>query len=522
MFVGGNALARRLVLLTVALVLVGASAAGAAEEYVRIREKAGEMLVSVNEARFKPWAEGKDSELEKAYGGYAYLFTSAKLDRLDEIVAEASDPAEKAKRALTADIIRYHAIRSKVAPLLDNLCNSLRENSIPVEEGQVVLWGLDHRIGCQADRDIRRKWWLAASQLYTGINVYRRSLLLDLNDQAKAVGEEGYYEFLRRVEGWNIELTRTTAEALLENTEASYLALLEEYAQSELGLEVRKVRTYDVDRLLFFPAISEKVSAVKLEKLLEQSFKESGVDLGKQRSLRRDLREKKGRNPEAKAHPLDYGKAEVTMIPTGQVSDFPDAMGAIGEAQFYYRIPRDVPFEEAVAGTNIYPSVYRALFEMVTEEPAWISAHLKLKGVSADEVSKALRFRRLLRIRKAAGNFIFQLQLHENPRIEADAYNDLMEQALGWKRTGNDADAYLASNDDYRSGGLLLGYVIAAQVRQALIEQWGPEWFRNEALADKLKAGARKGYGASLDEFLAVWGVSGFDAGALAGQVAER
>jgi hypothetical protein len=156
---------------------------------------------------------------------------------------------------------------------------------------------------------------------------------------------------------------------------------------------------------------------------------------------------------------------------------------------------------------------------MIVEEPSWVSQHLKLQGTTAEEVAQAFRFRRLYEVRKAAGRFLFQLQLHEDPAIDPDHYNELMERALLWRRIGNDADAYLMSNDHYRSGGIVMGYIIAAQIRDALQAEWGPEWYRNKKLAERLTEGAQRGYAIPMEEFLAIWGLNAVDAGALSQQL---
>lgn len=505
------------------VVIVSATRAGAADEYARIREKAGEMLVAVNKAMARPPTEGKTSELEKAYSGYAYLLTPGKLEALAKLIDESSDDAAKAKRAKTAAVISYSAVRYKVARVVDDYRNARRDQAVGVEGGgDIVLLGLDHRIGLQENRDMRRKWWLAASQLYTGMKVYQRSLLMDLNAEAKHLGYSGYYPFLQEVEGWDIDIIRTSAESLLADTQEAYKAQLEEWYQREFDLELRKMRTYDAARLFFFPDLSVHVEKAKPLDVATATLKDLGLKLKKQQTLKVYVRDKKKREPVAGAYPIDTGKTLVTMIPSGNVTDFQDLLGALGEAEFHYLMPSKTAFEVAYIGNNILPSAYRALFEMIVEEPAWISSHLKLNEAAAEDMAKAFRFRRLYKMREAAGKFLFQLQLHEDPQIDPAVYNDVMEKALLWKRTRNDEDAYLTSNDDYRSGGLLLGYVVAAQIRDALRAQWGPEWFRKPELAKKLTSGSERGYAITLDEFLGLWGIAALDPGTLASQLVEK
>ncbi len=512
----------RLILFGLALT-VSFVAPASADEYERIREKAEEMAVSVNETVFSAWGEGDDADLERAYNDFGFLLTPSKLEKLDELIGEVSDaPDRVAERERTANLIRYHALRSRVAPVLDNCINAQRDNSVLVEGTSIVLRGLDHRTGLESDRDMRRKWWLAAGKIYSGINVYKRSLLMDLSDHAKLLGYDGFYPFLREIEGWDIDLIQQTAESILSSSKDSFETELTALAQSELGLELRKIRSYDADYMFFFPTLSDRVGKTKPLDVARSAFKEFGLDLKKQRTLKVDARDRDGRDPWARAFPIRNGKVEVTMVPSERITDVQDLMGALGEAEFYYLIPGDLRFEDSYFGPNIIPSAYHALFELMVEEPAWVAKHIEPKDASATEVADAFRLRRLRTIRQAAGDFLFQLQLHTDPRVAPETYNTVMEEALLWKRTGNDADAYLEANDDFRSGGELLGYVVAAQIRAALREQWGENWFENKELAKKLEQGAARGYRQSLDEFLAIWGVTGFDAGVLSAELVSN
>jgi hypothetical protein len=493
----------------------GVPSASGSDELERIREKTGEMLVAVNGARYASFGDGKDSELEKAYGGFAYLLTPDKLEKVAELVNEIEDGEIKEARLRTLSLLRYHALMSRTASIIDNYRNSCRDRSMQVDGQNITLRGLDFRMGREESQDARRKWWLASSQLYKGVNVYLGSFLHDLNVEAKALGYPGYYALLREAQRWDLELLTRNAETTLRNSEKIYSSLLERWADQEMGLKVRKIRSYDAERLFFFPSLSERVALKKPLDLATATLKEFGLDLGKQRTLRVDVRDRKGRSPEAHAYQISTGKTHLTMIPSGYFTDIQDLLGALGEAEFYHSIPGEQPFEHAYFGTNVIPSVYRGLLELIAEEPQWIATQLKPKKASVEEVAEAFRFRRIMKMREAAGFFLFQLQLQEDPTIEPSVYAEQMESALLWKQTANDADAYLSKNDDYRSGGRLLGYVIAVKIRDALRDEWGAEWFRNEELNQRLRRGAERGYDMELDEFLGIWNLTELDANLL-------
>ncbi|MFH1145293.1 MAG: hypothetical protein V1774_12220 [Candidatus Eisenbacteria bacterium] len=494
---------------------LGVTPAAGSDEFGRIREKAAEMASAVQGNYYDTFGEGKDSGLSRTYGDYGYLLTPKKIEDVRKLLEEATTPEERALRERTLSLLTLHSLHSMSAPLIDNARDAMRDNVVRVEDDRIVLRGLDFAISLAEDQDTRRKWSLAASQLYTGTNVYLLNMLVDLDRHAKELGLEGYYSFLRSAEGWDIDLLTAATESLLVSTDSTYSAGLDKWSQHELGLEARRVRTYDAVRLMMLPALKAKMSWGDPLDVAKQTFKDLGFNLDDQRTMRIDVKARPGQRPGAFAYQLAVGKCRVSATPHEYPSLLPELLGALGEAQFYQNMPGDLAFENAFFGNSILPNVYRALFESIAEEPAWIGQHLKLNGVTAEEVAEAFRFRRLLKMREAAGNQLFQLELHKNFQIDPAKYNEIMERALLWKRVENDKDAYLVYNDDYQSGGYVLGAILAAQIRDALRAEWGAEWFRNPELGKRLTAMARQGYGFSLNDLLSYWSLDGVKVQAL-------
>jgi len=264
------------------------------------------------------------------------------------------------------------------------------------------------------------------------------------------------------------------------------------------------------------------VGKTDLKKVLKKAAEAIGFPRGKQRSLRIDIKEKKGRAPFARAYGLGAGKAKVTMFPTGLVGDLLDLMGAFGVAEFYYNIPGDVPYEHVFQGTTVMPATYRALFQMLAAERGWLEEVAGVKEQVAAEVAEGFRFAMLLEARREAARFKFARALYADPNLDPEQYSQVMKDALIWRRVKNDANAYLYETREYDSGGIALGYVLAAQIRKALIDKLGEKWYANEALADELKRGCAKGLRMEPAELLGLWGIEKVDVSAFAEYVAGK
>jgi len=501
----------------VLLAAVACGSAGAQEQDVvrhmrLIREKTGELCSLLLNHQAEVLAEGKTSRLQQAYSRYGYLLTPAKIAEVEQAIAQAPDSVLKQEWRATPDILRLLAARYQVAEMADGFADAMAQRGVDVDGREVYLRNLERSIALEADRNVRRKIWLAGGDLSRLARVYQHNMMLQLDRNAQDLGADGYYPLLARVEGWNLDLIPGIAEHVLAATDPSYEHSLDSLAAHALGLELRQLRTFDLARLMVLPDLAKPLSDKKLKSIVERTMKDIGLDLGKQRTLKLDLGDEKGRIPGAWAHPHPPGRGLVTMAPGGQLTDAPDLLGAVGAAQFYFLMPGDLSLEDTYAGTNVYPSVFRALLEMIAEEPAWIERNLEpVAGVEPQEIARGLALRRLYQARLAAGRFTFQLRLQHDPETDPATYSELMEPVLKCDLFDSDEQAYFFANDEYRSAGLLMGYIMAAQIRAALRAEWGDDWFQHDELAERLTRASAEGHGMPLDQFLAHWGVDGLD-----------
>ncbi len=519
---------RRPTVVAILLLLLTPVDAQSAGELERLREKTSEMIVAVNRCQAATHADGRAPELDQAYARFRYLLTPEKNAELDRLLGTAQDEVARARYRRLAGILQLHGAVARVASLYDASLRDLRSQTVMAEDTQLRLLDLDRRLMLQPDRDQRLAWWMATGPLCQRMAVYRRGMLGVLDQYCRELGYAGYYDLLQIVEGWDPEQLRAVAERVLDDTEAPFLARLETLSQAELGLEVRRVRTYDAEFLFSFPTLSASIGERDWLDLTGRALAAAGMDLRQQNRLTLRVGEKRDRAPQAAAWPLAAGEAVVSMVPTGGLSDLPDLLEAVGEGQFYVHMPGDLPFEDAFVGTNILPATVGALCAMIAEEPVWVAEAIGPE--MAEEVAAAMKLRRLYLARRAAGECLFELELRQAERAgnqggdqvrNADRCKEITERALAWPRiVARDHESCLLACDGYRSGGRLLGFVLAAQIRDALAVRWGPDWYAHQALGALVETAARHGYAVPLEEFLAEWGVSGLDPGVMARQFA--
>jgi hypothetical protein len=491
------------------LVLAAASPpAGAKEEMKRIREKAEELARKEREAWFNTLGMGKKAGIERAHKDYAYLLGKKKIEEVEQLVEQAEDPEERKLRNLTVQFLQDRTIWLQVAPTLDNYLEFMRKGSILAGDVTVLLTRFHNQLSETPEQSQRRLIYLAAQSQITNANVFLLNMEIDLDRYAQELGLENYYDFLAAYQGWDPSLMDSLATRLLAETREEYRLLLEKEVQRALNQQLRRVRMFDMPYVMAGHRFDDLFPAKKIEEVGRKAAEGIGVPWKNQRYLRVDLKDREGKVPEAHCFPVANGRNTwITMIPEGGVDDYREYLGALGEAEFYYHIDEELPFEYRYLGAPVLPMVFGDLFAGLLEKPDWLAKHVRsLDEERLADLQEFLRLSRLYELRRAAAHYLFQRRLHQDPKTPPSAYTEIMEEALLVTQTRNEEPFYLSANDRFRSGGRLLAAVLAAELSQYLKDQAGADWYLNKKGWAVLRAIASEGFARSPMEWSAEWG----------------
>jgi hypothetical protein len=487
--------------------------AGQADEIDRIREKAEELASKVRSAWYETLGVGKDPEIERAHKDYAYLLGKKKISQMQELVEKAGNPAERSLREKSLRFLQDRTVWSRVAPTLDNYLEYDGTANIQADKEKIYLRRFWQQLAQTPDRNQRRILYLAAGELVTNANVYLLNIEIDLHSASEDLGLGNYYHFLAETEGWNLDEMESLAQQILEETQDEYEPLLEKMCMSALDQELRRVRAYDVPILLSKTKFDDAFSEDKIEELAEKTLKDIGIDLGDQRYLRFDFKDREGKDPDAHCFPVDNDRnTRITMIADGGLDDCRDFLRCLGESQFYYNIDSSLPFEQRFLGNPIVPMVFGELMTHLLEESAWLQK--RCSNISQDqhaEFAETLRFLKLYDLREAAGRYLFQRKIQEDTGVSGKEYREQMEAATLIPQTGNEEAFYLMSNDRFLSGGKLVAAVMEPHLRKKLVESFGEDWYHNKKVGGYLRNIASRGFSRTPEDWAAEWGVTGMD-----------
>ena len=479
--------------LVLAGLTVGVSVSQAKEEVDRIREKAEELASRFESERYSFLGEGKESNLDRVYRDYDYLLKSSKNDAVREAMAGASGP--EADRLQRLDAFLLHGrIFSPVAASFDNSYSYRREAAMSVGDREVNLQSYELSLANEDDRSKRRIMYLASRDLRENYNVFEINLKIDLDRHSNEVAGKDYSAFLADI--WHFDPAELEAicSQVLDATKEEYAALLPRCIAETLdGMPVDDFREYDRPILLRAKNVDPTFKGGKEIDVADKWLKDMGMSVSSARKLRLKVESKPGMWPDAAVFPIgNSSDTRVSMVPMGGLRDYWELFGALGRASFYYNIDDGRPFEFKRLGSPLTPMVYGALFQSVLTDDAWCGKYVAVKD--ADAVARAVRLRQLFALRTDAARYIFQRRMAAGENASPTDYVNWMQETLLYPHTSSEESDYMLSEDLHRSGLRVWAAVLAAQLEEKLVGQFGEDWWSKGEAGKWLRAQWARGF----------------------------
>lgn len=492
--------------------------ARAAEDVGRIREKCEELARAVVSERAANLGEGKDSELLRTYKDFDYLLKASKTDRILEVHDQTTDEATRGQLERLYNFLMNQRIRYAVASSIDNENSYETSQSMAVAGSNLELTLRSYPIllAEEPNRSNRRIAYLASRDLEENANVFKLNILIDLDRASQDLTKQSYTDFLAA--DWEIvpDSLSALSQRVLDSTAAEYEALFNQIVPEALdGMAPGDLRQYDVPYLLSFPHLEKSFAQGKDVDLAKKWLKDLGIKLGSQKHLRLMIDAKSTKSPDPYTFPIDNGSdTRISVYRQKGLPEYWNLFFELGQAEFYYHIDSSLSFEDRRLGTPVIAMTYGHLFQNLLADPAWRAKYLESKD-DPDAIARAIRFRQLLDLRRAAAFYLFQRKLNADPRTPASEYTELMQSALLWNHSASEESDYLQTEDFHRSGMYVLAAVQAAQLRHKLEKDFGEEWFASREAGQWLKSQWERGFQVQGPDLVASWGLGNVDPGAL-------
>jgi hypothetical protein len=472
------------------------------------------VLRSQAEGYWRAFTAGEQADPAAAWRGREALLSPETLAALDAALGHAQGDERRALEYLRAFLLG-EAIARDVAEASAKLAAARASSTLAWDGRQIPARQVPSLLAAEPDA-LRRKALAAAA-----VAAARRWIPLAdawrdrIAAAARARGFAGTLALARAVRGEDPETLAALATAVLDQTDATYRALLDDLARRDLWLSLATLRARDLPRLLrsqadltLFPADRQLGAAAEI-------LAGFGLDLAGEKRLVIDGAVRPGKVGRPVALPVDVpGGVRVSFAPVPGLEALRALLDALGVAEGYVHVHAR-PMEFRRLGPEALPRAWGGLLESITCDPGWLEER-GLRGEALRAEVRRAAAHALHRIREDAAVVIFEVARAKQPARASELWPPIAERAFGhpeeedavppWR---TDPDPLLRAAEDLR------GRLLAAAAAAALEREGGVPWWRAPRAAHALRRVWAEGSRPGPDGAARALGAPGLDPAAV-------
>ncbi len=504
-------------------------------EVEALAQRAEKLLAEQQELIWKNWIDAAPVEINKTYLGTESLFSLESIRKIEQLRSSlleqfqcvshqqgveiyCANPASAEQlRALTH--LHMHFVGEYLSLLLSEqngaIANLEASLSFSVKGRDYLYRDLERLLAVEKNTELRHALYAGATQAHKRLaqSIQRR------DEKAEGIirdlGYPSYSAFGQEMRQTDLAQLAVTAEEVLTQTQSRYLDLLETLGQSELRIPRERLQCSDLARI-FRARADAPLSKAELLSKAQKTLGQLGIPLGEMKNITLDLRELQTKNPLPITLPIAVPRdIRVSLKPGGTIRDAFQLFRELGHALPYSFIDnslgrgkqppaglKETRFELTKLGNRTLNESYSLLIEDLAEDPRWLEEAAGIPRARAIAQVAASSARRLYQLRRRAGHFLYEMQLHPATADQAtDAYVRTMSRAYGVAFGPEDAARKMTDQDElYRSADDLRASFLAAQLKAHLVAQFGSPWWSNPNAAKLLQGLWARGTSLSADE----------------------
>ncbi|MBI5837161.1 MAG: hypothetical protein HZB25_07940 [Candidatus Eisenbacteria bacterium] len=461
-------------------------ASGKSDPLAGLRSGVDQFLQEREEANWANWAGGEPSRLTEVYARHADLFTPATIARVKGAQNATRDPRERKALTFLRRFLEGECVARACVPLEDSLANAMLSATVPVDTGRVPWFQLQGWMANQPDHAKRLAAYAGQDSLLEALKPVRQARLDLLRREASALGYASRFEFYQEQKGIRFTDLEKEVRAFLAATQGVYDSGLTAFA-GQLKLSREELRRPDISRINRLTRYDEYFRADRMLPVMVQGFAAMGVDVSRQRNIRVDAEARPEKNPRAACFAVRVpGDVRVSVKPAGGLQDYMALFHEMGHAE-HAACTRQERMEFRYLGTAAYTECMAFATEYLLEDPAWVSANLYMDRDDLWNYASQASFLRLLLVRRYAGKFLYQMDLHRGGVRPEDAYLRNMRLALGYPMDEHDARHCYEEDEGFYEADYLQAWFLEAMLKARLRAKYGPAWYASPKAGEELR-----------------------------------
>jgi len=470
-----------------------------------------------NEQLIREWCQagwdnavyGKPVDIAGLLEKYSYLSDDPQLVAfIKKKRDQASDPKERRRlHYLYRDLATTYEAK-RVASLEDEMENRSASDHVWVKGFDEPVAVRDFYFLARATDDPEKYMNLYYIQFNYEINVMnplRRERLRVHYDSTRAAGYENYCDFYYRMLGYERGVPAAQAREFRDETFPLYKELVTGRCRELYGKDPADTPPWESKNIYWGKDFDAYFPEETFLDFTYRFFAGLGMDIRVLPNVRVDDEDRPAKEPRPACWGFDAPfDVRVNLKPTGGVGDYEAAFHEFGHALHGAYTNPGLPYEFRMLGSNELTETYAVFFEQMFNDRDFLLEEL---GMPEEAIDGFLRYKLLTdmgQARSTAYDVYYDEALHSGELEDPLAYYvaEVDKQRLFPKYAVRDEGYYLVVDEGFYALYYMAAYYAVAQLRAAVVEKFGPKWYKNPAAGEFFKNLFRQGDSITVTEML--------------------
>jgi hypothetical protein len=460
--------------------------------------------------------EKEVSERAEIVARYRDLFTRDQLDALRSAETETQNGTERERLYRLRKTCEAGVVAAELAEREDALENAILGARVDFKREELPLRSAQARLAVLPAYADREELGGLAADRSAEFNDERLEVLRAGEEiEAEVSGQPEAVARNEEEKGISLrELEAALAQASERSTDA-YVVFRDRWFERLLGPErERAPSSFHVGYLRRLSPLEATYTRERAVEVCVDTVKQLGFDLEHEANIKLDLDDRPQKSPRACVIPSDPPKiVHLITRAQGGLHDYQAFLHEAGHALHYAGVDPDLPYTfRNLSRDHALTEIYSYILEAITREPEWHARYFGLSDEQARENAEATTFLEALLFRRYTAKLQFELDFWSNFDERAgssDGYAERLTEATG---IAYRSDNYLADMDaGFYSADYLRAWIRSAQLRDYLVLELGPDWWRNAETGERLRALFNEGTRPSSEEIAARLGYQPLD-----------
>jgi len=331
-----------------------------------------------------------------------------------------------------------------------------------------------------------------------------------MHEGAEALGFKSYKDMCSKLKGIDYAALEAAMEEMLRRTEQAYVDGMDELLRATTGVALTEALPYDVAYAFRGQRYDEAFRKDDVTGSFFRTLRGMGIEPKSYHNIRIDDSDRPGKSPRAFCAPVKVpDDIRLVIRPSGGFDDYAAMFHEGGHSWHFGSTRADLDPEFRYLGDNSVSEAFAFLFDHLTSDAVWLRKQLGMEDPSEFVWFSTLR--RLFFLRRYAAKLVYELKLHAgtmSPEFK-NVYRTCLQRCLKFRHTEK---RYLEDVDDaFYCAEYLRAWMLDAQLRSALEEEFGEEWFADPRSGKYLRELWSYGQKYTADELVKTIGYAGLD-----------